>query len=257
MTPASNPLVPVLVTDKNGVQSIRWKRPASPDKKQTTIPAVQPVAPVLQWDVLRKDHRPVPKKLLNTMARNIKAKSRREKTLSTLAPDTLDILNERYGDSAVIGQFMNDCTRGESLISLNNAAVLIDCADDPMFNENSSSPIRFFRCVAGLREYDGYEDIDYSTLDGKDREEAKALLRSAEIVDSNYRRSNAWKSESPQFLASEHLVSLIRRRPDDMYAITKLLKERNFRVAVQSDIDLIEDLLDTSRAAPQLSDGAL
>ena len=257
MTPVSNTLVPVLVTDKNGVQSIRWKRPASPDKKQMSIPTVQPVTPVLKWDVLRNDHRPVPKKLLNVMARSIKAKSRREKTLSTLAPETLDILNERYGDTAVIGQFMNDCARGESLVSLNNAAALIECADDPMFNENSSAPIRFFRCVAGLREYDGHEDIDYSTLDDSDREEAKALLRSAEILGSDYRRSNAWKSESPQYLASDHLVSLIRRRPDDMYAITSLLKERNFRVAVQSDIAIIEDLLDTSSAAPQLRDGAL
>lgn len=251
-------LVPVPVTDKNGVQAIRWKRPESTSMTPTVIPPVKTVSKHSHWDALRKDFRPVSKYLLNTMAATVKAMYRRENMVSQLASDTLDILNDHYSHNQTkIKGFIDECTRTDSLISLNNAAALIDCANDPVFNQtNPLEKSDYLDCVAGLRKYDGCDDIDYSLLDDRERYTAKALMRAAGALGEGYVVLNVWKNESPQHLTSTSLASLIRRRPESTDAIIDLLKDRKLPVETPSHIEAIEEILDGIQTI-SLRDGVL
>lgn len=247
-----------MVTDKNGIQTIRWKRPVPTGKKQPGIPAVQPVAVVSKWDELRKDDRKVSRSLLTIMARTIKSKSRRETMLSQLGPETLNILNKKYGnlDDRNLIAFLNHCAASASPISINNTAALIECADEPQFNVNFSSSSAFFKCVSGLRSYEGAEDIDYSTLDDAERKSGRALLNAASLLDGRYRSIDGWKGESPQYIRSSDLASLISRRPDDMEKIVSIVQERGLDVDTPAQIAQIEEIIDSSSSSSLLS-GAL
>jgi hypothetical protein len=247
-----------MVTDKNGIQTIRWKRPVATRNKSSGIPAVQSVAFVSKWDALRKDDRKVSRSLLTIMARAIKSKSRRETMLSQLGPDTLNILNKKYGniDDRNLIAFLNHCSASESPISINNAAALIECADEPQFNINFSSSSAFFKCVSGLRSYEGAEDIDYSTLDDAQRKSGRALLNAASLLNGRYRSIDGWKGESPQYIRSNNLASLISRRPDDVEKIVSTVQERGLDVDTPAQIALVEEIINSSSSAALLS-GAL
>lgn len=256
--PSSNAnLVPTAVTDKNGVQGIRWKRPESTPSKTAKIPTVKDAAAPMCWGVLRKDFRPVSKALLYVSARVIKSNYRRENMVSQLTPATLDVLNKRFGsDANIIGPFLDDCVRAESLAPLNNAAALIECADDPVFQGDLENQLNFFRCIAGLRRYEGFEDVDYSILGEDEREQGRALVISTEILDSQYRVARSWTNKDGRFIKSGLLADLIRRRPQDYLQIAAILKDRGLRVDTPESIEDIEALLDAISVA-SLSDGAL
>jgi hypothetical protein len=243
-------LIPVPVTDKNGITSTKWKRPESTTKK-TQIPAVQPAPFVSHWDTLRKDYRSVSKLLLNTTAHLVKAKYRRENMVAQLSPDTLNILNARYeGDLYEITPFIEGCIRDECLTPLNSAAALIDCAGDPCFDDPDSTNNLFFGFVLGLSRYQGNECVDYSLLDENERKVGKALMLSAATLGKNYISKRGWGAEAARNLKDAGLVSLIKRRPEDQALITSMILERGLRVHRPEDITMLEELLAESQLAP-------
>jgi hypothetical protein len=250
-----NTLIPVPVTDKNGITSTKWKRPESTAKK-TMMPSVQPAPFVSHWDTLRKDYRGVSKLLLNTTAHLVKAKYRREQTISQLTPDTLNVLNKHYGDHpSTVEGFLQDCVREEDLYSMNNLAALIDCGADPAFSSIGVSPAEFFLCIAGLKKYQAGDGYDYSVLSAGEQEIGKALVCAAGNLGKRY-VSVDWRGLSSQYVKSENLVALIRKRPEDHRLITSVLLERGLRVDTLEDIDRLEELLAESQLAT-LRDGAL
>lgn len=245
-----NTLIPVPVTDRNGITSTKWKRPERIAKK-ATMPSAQPAPFVSHWDALRKDYRVVSKLLLNTTARLVKAKYRRENMVAKLNPDTLNILNARYeGDTYDIGPFIDQCVRDEDLTHLNSAAALIDCAGAPCFEDPDSTGNLFFGCVLGLSRYEGSEGIDYSLLDSSEQEIGKALMLSAATLSKGYITKRGWGANADRILKDAELISLIRRRPEDYAVITSMIMERGLRVDRPEDIAALEELLAESQLAP-------
>lgn len=250
-----NALIPVPVTDKNGITSTKWKRPETTAKK-TMMPSVQPAPFVSHWETLRKDYRGVSKLLLNTTANTIKAKYRREQTISQLTPDTLNVLNKHYGDHpSTVEGFLRECVREEDLYSMNNLAALIDSGNDPAFSSRGVSPAEFFLCIAGLEKYQAGDGYDYSTLSASEQEIGKALVCAAGNLEGKYVATD-WRGVSSKYLKSASLVALIRKRPEDHRLITTVLLERGLKVDTPEDIDRLEELLAESQLAP-LRDGAL
>jgi hypothetical protein len=143
----------------------------------------------------------------------------------------------------------------EDLYSLNNLAALIDCSTDPVFSAPGVSPAEFFLCISGLKKYHGDEGSDYSILSESEQEIGKALVCASGRLDGRYVATD-WRGVSASYVKSEHLVSLIRKRPEDHRLITSILAERGLRVDTPEDIDRLEELLAESQLAP-LRDGAL
>lgn len=249
-------LIPVPVTDKNGITSTKWKRPEQTMQRQTKATPAPAIPFVSHWDNLRKDYRGVSKLLLNTTAGTIKAKYRRERMVAQLTPDTLNILNQHYGDHpSTVEGFLRDCVGEEELYSMNNLAALIDCSADPAFSSIGVSPAEFFLCISGLKKYQEDDGYDYSVLSASEQEIGKALVCAAGNLGKRY-VSVDWRGVSSQYVKSKNLVSLIRRRPEDHRLITSVLLERGLRVDTPEDINRLEELLAESQLAP-LRDGAL
>lgn len=251
MTASNTSLIPVPVTDKNGVTSTKWKLPETINTSKK-VPA--PVPAISGWEALRKDFRGVSKLLLNTTARLIKAKYRRENMIALLHPDTLNILNSHFGDDlADVSAFIEDCIRDECLIPLNSAAVLIDCARNPAFEDPDSTGNLFYGCIRGLSQYEEEDCIDYSDLSDEEREVGKALMLSAALLDERYVSKRGWGSRADRYLIDEELISLIRRRPDDYLLITSMLMDRGMQVKTPEQIATLEELLAEGEQSPLLS----
>lgn len=255
VTPRSN-LTPVPITDKNGVQTARWKRAQPQASAMATIPSVAPVSRYPQWDAIVANDTEVARLLVLIMDVQKVAKKRRENMLAELAPDTLTILSNRSEDDIrKTGHFIHQCVAGGSLISLNNAATFIDCKDEAVFCRNNSYHSVFFKCVAGLREYS--TDADYSSMGADDRKGGRALLMAAERLQGKHRNVIALRgTEAKQYLSSDALAALIKRRPDDLDTIIDIITERGMKVESSDEVKSLEELLDAGVTQP-LRNGAL
>jgi hypothetical protein len=223
----------------------------------TTIPTVTTVSRYPQWDAIVAEQNKVAEILTRiTIHKNV-PKKRREAMLAELSPDTLAILSGRSEKEVRrFGPFITECVNGSSLLSLNNVATFIDCKDEAIFSRNESFDGVFLQCVAGLRMYEGDERTDYSLLSEEEQEVGRSLIRAAHVLNNNYRQIDGWKAEDPQYLRSEELVALIKRRPGDAEAIINLLKDRELKVDTPSQVRALENILD-SEVVSSLGSGIL
>jgi len=256
--PSRPTLTPVQVTDKNGVQTTRWKRTQSQGKTPAMIPSVAPVSRYPEWDAIVANDNEISRLLVRVMDVQKVTKKRREKMLAELTPNTLTILSNRSEeDIRKTGHFIHQCVAGGSLISLNNAAAFIDCKDEPAFCRNDAYHSVFFKCVAGLREYPNEAETDYSSMGDDGREGGRALLMAAERLQGSHRTVFALRDrEAKQYLRNSDLAALIQRRPRDLDTIIDLITEREMKVVSADDVNTLEGLLDADSIQP-LRNGAL
>jgi hypothetical protein len=180
----------------------------------------------------------------------------RERFNNSLHPDTLDILDQHYGDDYIaLLQNVERCVKEESVASLNNAAALINVHERCWHSNDSVRDQIYWQNIFGLQWHHGIKEKDFSATD-TDREIGEALVVAGSALGQPYSVMYANGVASMYYMPSRQLVNLISDRPKDVDAIVELLDSRRLPAMSGEDIDAIKELLEGTEATP-LGNGVL
>ena len=260
-------LVPVPVTDKNGVTTTRWKRPVSPSASLAPLPAPSvwsdraDAARELD-EALERDGYVMSTIILDVMNTRGHNREWREKIKNGVTQETLRIFDEKFkGNYGTIVPFVKRCIEEQSPASLNNAALFIDLLDECHekygndHTQKDDGNDMFAKFIFGLQWHHRANNKDFSSFEAG-REQGDALLRANRTLGMPYRQYYSNGQESMYYLPSRGLTELISKRPQDVDRIVSILRERRLPASTEEEISTIEALLDES-ASPSLSSGAL
>lgn len=241
-------LVPTQVTDKNGVTTTRWKRPVASSPALSKLPAPQmpPSVDDPQGELdasLRENGFVMQTIILDVvkMGSKIYDRSWRDEFKNRIRPETLTALDDAYStDYGEIIPFVKACLDRHSSADMNNAALFIDVKEYAPDNDS------YLDCIAGLQWLHGTEHRDYSTLNTKEQEGGRALVRAALKMGNPFATRYVNGSATMKYIPSRNLAGLISRRPDDVDKIVEILRERRFDVFSDDGIRSIEALLEGS-----------
>lgn len=261
--PRNPNLVATPVTDKNGVTTTRWKRPAPPAAGRAFAPPVLSAAPDPWTDkkdaqrevdeALERDGLVMGTVVLDVLQMGQYNREWREAFKSGIKPETLRILDDRFqGKYSSIIPFVKECAAQRSPASLNNAALFIDLldkchekyGDDPGIKDDGND--MFGRFIFGLQWHHRANHKDFSSSP-QDKEQGEALLRALTTLGIPYRQYAVERdSYSVYYLPSRELAGLITKRPKDVERIVGILRERRLPAMTAEDVTHIESLMDGS-----------
>lgn len=260
MTNRRQNLIPMQIVDKNGRRTTVHRRDETTRPSNAFgLPAVSlsKPSPTAQYKAglerLSNSGTMIGQRLLLLIQKTKLNRDIKIRMLDELHEDTLSILDksslrDEYNFQNLL---LDSCMRYKSLLSLNNAAVIADVADEC---DDLHRKV-FHTYVDGLQMYRNIKDpyIDWSLASDDEKEVPKALVRAAIGLNKPYSQVNMWVNSKPRHITSNLLADLIEKRPQDVQRIIALVNDREPELETEQDIANLEGLLELEAENPLTS----